>query len=134
NGLKRIGIQMDIRIIEWSVFVTKFIDEKQFEATILGWNLSRDPDGYATWHSSQKKKGQYNFVSYDNPEVDRLLVQGRQTFGLEKRKKIYQRLHELIAHDLPYVFLVVPESLPVVHKKIIGVEQTPAGIGWNFKD
>lgn len=132
-SLQKIGIKMEIRILEWSVFIHKYVDERAFEAVLLAWNLARDPDAYAIWHSSQKGKSQYNFVSYNNPEVDRLLELGRRTFGIEKRRPIYQKIHELIAADIPYVFLVVPEALPVVHKKFMGVELAPAGLGWNFE-
>jgi peptide/nickel transport system substrate-binding protein len=132
NGLKQVGIKMDIRILEWSVFLSNYINKKNFEACLLAWNLSRDPDAYSIWHSSQMEKEEYNFVSYKNPEVDRLLEQGRRTFGIAKRQPIYHQIHKLIADDVPYVFLVYPESLPVVHKKIMGVEKAPAGLGWNF--
>lgn len=132
NSLKKIGIDMNIRIMEWSVFIHKYIDQREFEATLLGWNLSRDPDAFSIWHSSQRGEKQYNFVSYSNPEVDKLLILGRKTFGVNKRKPIYHKIHKILAEDVPYVFLVTPESLPVVHKKILGVEKAPAGIGWNF--
>ncbi len=133
NSLKGVGIKMDIRIVEWSVFIHKYVDEKQFDAVLLAWSLSRDPDCHAIWHSSNNKKGQYNFISYKNEEVDRLIDLGRRTFDIEKRKPIYRQIHALIAADTPYVFIVIPESLPIVHKKYIGVEQAPAGIGWNFE-
>lgn len=132
NGLQNIGIRVEIRIIEWSVFIHKYIDERTFDATVLAWSLARDPDAYSIWHSKQIQKNQYNFVSYNNPAVDRLLERGRGTFGVENRKPIYHEIHRLIAEDVPYVFLVYPESLPVIHKKILGVELAPAGLGWNF--
>ncbi len=132
NSLAKIGIRMNIRIVEWSVFIHKYVDERQFDAVLLAWNLSRDPDCHPIWHSSNTKVGQYNFVNYKNSEVDRLIEEGRRTFDVERRKTIYRKIHELIANDVPYAFLVVPESLPVVHKKFIGVHQAPAGIGWNF--
>jgi peptide/nickel transport system substrate-binding protein len=134
SNLQKIGVKMNIRIIEWSVFIHKYVDEKQFEAIILGWNLTHDPDAYSIWHSSQMKDKQYNFISYRNPEVDRLLEEGRRTFGVEKRRPIYHRIHELIAADEPYIFLVYPERLPLVHKKIAGVEWSLAGLGWNFNN
>jgi peptide/nickel transport system substrate-binding protein len=134
NNLEHIGIKINIRIIEWSVFITKFVDQKQFDALILGWNLSRDPDPYPMWHSRQTGPGQYNFVSYKNPEIDRLLDLGRRTFDPEQRRPIYNKIHAILADDVPYVFLTNPESLPVVHKKIAGVDLAPAGLGWNFKD
>ena len=134
NDFAQVGVKMDVRIMEWSVFIHKYVDQKRFEAILLAWNLARDPDCFTIWHSSQRGEGQYNMVGYVNPEVDKLLVEGRTTFGIEKRKPIYHRIHALIADDAPYIFLTVPESLPVVHKKIIGVELAPAGIGWNFED
>lgn len=134
NSLSQVGIKMEIRIIEWSVFIHSFVDKKQFEAIILGWNLARDPDAFSMWHSSQQGPNQYNFISYTNPNVDRLLEEGRRTFNIEKRAEIYHRMHVLIAEDAPYVFLDYPSSLPVIHKRIVGVEKAPAGLGWNFKD
>ncbi len=132
SQLRQVGMKVNIRIIEWSSFVHQFIDKRDFEAVILGWNLSRDPDQYSIWHSSQKGEGKYNFVSYANPEVDRLLEKGRRTFDQTERQLIYQRVHEIIADDLPYLFLYNPESLPVIHKRFHGPEVAPLGLGWNF--
>jgi peptide/nickel transport system substrate-binding protein len=130
--LKKVGLEMDIRPLEWQAMLHEFIDKKLFEAVILGWSLGRDPDAYIIWHSSQMAEGQFNFISYKNDEVDRLLIEGRQTFGLEKRKKIYNRIHELLAEDQPYTFLYVPDALPVLHKRFKGVEKAPLGIWHDF--
>ena len=132
DHLAKIGIKMDIRIIEWSSFLHNFIDKGDFDATLLGWSTGIDPDQYIIWHSSQRGPGKYNFVGYDSPEVDRLLEEGRKEFDPAKRRGIYRRLHALINHDLPYIFLYYPDALPVVHKRFEGVELAPAGIGWNF--
>ncbi|MHB9155072.1 MAG: peptide-binding protein [Endomicrobiales bacterium] len=130
--LRKVGIKVNVRIIEWSAFVHQFIDKRNFEAVIMGWSLSRDPDQHAIWHSGQVNEGQYNFVSYANPGIDRLLEQGRRTFDQKKREAVYHRIHRVMAEDLPYIFLYYPESLPVVHQRFRGPEVTPAGLGWNF--
>lgn len=130
--LKNIGIDVEILVLEWSIFINNYIVPRKFDAVILGWSLARDPDQYSIWHSSQKKPGQYNFVSYCNTEVDKLLELGRIEFNFEKRKKIYQKLHQIIHDDIPYVFLYYPEAMPVIHKRVKNVEVSKAGIGWNF--
>ena len=132
--LKKVGIKVNIRIIEWSTFVHQYVDKRNFDAVVLGWNLSRDPDQFALWHSSQKKEGQYNFVSYSNSEVDRLLEEGRRIFDEKKRQVIYRKIHKIIADEQPYIFLYVADSLPVIHKRFIGPEVAPLGIGWNFRE
>jgi len=134
SQLKKAGIKTNVRIIEWSSFIHQFIDKKNFDAVILGWSLSRDPDQYSIWHSSEAREGGYNFVSYKNPEVDKLLDMGRETFDFASRQKIYRRIHRIIHQDAPYIFLYYPDSLSVVHKRFKGPEIAPAGIGWNFRE
>lgn len=130
--LKKIGIEMDIKVLEWQALLHEFIHKKRFEAVIMGWALSRDPDIYDIWHSSKTKEGEFNFISYKNEEVDRLLIQGRQTFDFEKRKKIYHRIHEILAEEQPVAFLYVPDALPVLHKRFKGIEKAPLGIWYDF--
>ena len=132
SNLQKIGIKVEIRILEWSSFIHQYIDKRNFEAVVLGWSLSRDPDCYNIWHSSQINEGQYNFVSYSNPEVDKLIVQGTEVFDIEKRKLIYNKIHAIIADDQPYTFLYVPDALPAVANRIHGIEVGPIGIGYNF--
>ncbi|MEK6744711.1 MAG: ABC transporter substrate-binding protein, partial [Nitrospirota bacterium] len=131
QNFKKAGIDAKIRVMEWQAFLEQ-IDKRSFDAIILGWSMSRDPDLYDIWHSSKTKKGEYNFIGYNNPEVDRLLVQGRRVFSVEERKKIYYRIHEILADEQPYAFLYVPDATPIVHKRFKGIEVAPLGIMYNF--
>ncbi len=124
--LREIGIDVTLELYEWSVFVKDFIDARHFDASILGWGLSVDPDAYEIWHSSQIEKG-FNFTSYRNPEVDRLLEEGRREYDHEKRKRIYWRIHQLIAEDQPYTFLFVPLSLSALQKRFFLLEKDKTG-------
>jgi peptide/nickel transport system substrate-binding protein len=133
QNLKAVGITVTIRVMEWQAFLEQ-IDKRSFDAMILGWSMSRDPDLYDIWHSSKTRKGEYNFIGYKNDEVDRLLVEGRRTFDVKKRKKIYYRIHAILAEEQPYAFLYVPDATPIVHKRFKGVEVAPLGIFYNFRE
>jgi peptide/nickel transport system substrate-binding protein len=133
SRLAAIGVKMNVRIIEWSSFLHNFVDKGNFDALVMGWNTGIDPDQYVIWHSKQQGEGQYNFVGYTNPEADALWEKGRREFDPARRQAIYRRLHGILHRDLPYIFIYYPESLPVVHKRFVGVEEAPAGIGWNFE-
>ncbi|MBP6943516.1 MAG: peptide-binding protein [Candidatus Omnitrophica bacterium] len=130
--LKDVGIEAEVRIIEWATFLSEFIDKGKFEAVIMGWSLSRDPDCYDIWHSSKTRPGEFNFIGYKNEEVDRLLLEGRREYSQEKRREIYNRINRLIFDDHPYIFLFVPDALPIVHGRFKGIVPAPAGIGYNF--
>jgi peptide/nickel transport system substrate-binding protein len=124
--LREIGIDIKFELYEWSVFLKDFVNAKHFDACILGWSLSVDPDAYEIWHSSQIEKG-FNFVSYRNPEIDRLWEEGRREYDVEKRKKIYWRIHELMAEDQPYTFLYVPLGISALQKKFFLMEKDWTG-------
>jgi peptide/nickel transport system substrate-binding protein len=130
--LAKVGIKVDIRALEWSTFINEFIDKRRFEAVILGWSIDLDPDQFDIWYSGKTKEKEFNFVSYQNPEVDRLLEEGRRTFDIEKRKKAYYRIQEILAEDLPYIFLYVPDATPIVQARFKGIKPSPIGITYNL--
>jgi peptide/nickel transport system substrate-binding protein len=130
--LKEIGIRVKIKVIEWSAFISEFIDKRRFDACLLGWSLSRDPDNFDIWHSSKTREGEFNFISYKNPVVDALLETARKTFNQEERAKDYKKIHELIYEDCPYVFLYVPDSLPIINKRFLGIKPAPLGLTYDF--
>lgn len=113
--LREVGIDVKISLYEWAVFIRDKINTRDFDACVLGWSLSLDPDSYEIWHSSQIEKG-FNFTAYRNPEVDRLIELGRTEYDKEKRKEYYFKMHELIAEDQPYTFLYVGEGTPAIHR------------------
>ncbi|MBI5098469.1 MAG: peptide-binding protein [Nitrospirae bacterium] len=130
--LKKIGIKMNIQVLEWSTFINEFIDKRRFEAVILGWSIGIDPDQYDIWHSSKTREKEFNFVSYNNPEVDELLEKGRRTFDIEKRKKAYFRIQEILAEEVPYIFLYVPDATPILHARFKGIKPATIGISYNL--
>ncbi len=131
HRLKKIGVKINVRLVEWSAFIENFINKRDFEAVLLGWSLSPDPDQYNIWHSSQTGARQFNFLTYSNPKVDKALVAATRTFDRAERKKYYDIVQEEIYNDVPMIFLYAPYSLPAIHKRIHGIKPAPAGIGYN---
>jgi peptide/nickel transport system substrate-binding protein len=133
-SLKELGIQVDIRVIEWASLLKEYINKRRFEAIVLGWGIGLDPDQYEIWHSSKTQPQELNFISYANPEADALLEQGRTLCHQEERKKSYARFQEVLAEDQPYVFLYFRDALPVVSSRVRGIVPAPNGIRYNFNE
>lgn len=134
--LKDIGIDVKIRAIEWASFISRFIKTGDFDAVVLGWGLGLDPDQYNIWHSSQQAPGQFNFIGYNNPAVDKLLEQGRLELDADKRMKIYHEFARLLLEDSPIVYLSAGYGLTAIHQRVKGIDSPapPAGIGHNSED
>ena len=131
--LKEVGIEVNIRVLEWASFLGRFIKPKQFDAVVLGWSLSLDPDQYGIWHSSQQAPGQFNFISYSNPQADKLLEAGRIELNPDKRMKIYHAFSTILLEDSPVIYLSAGYGLSAIHKRVKGISSPApaAGIGHN---
>ena len=131
--LKEIGIDVQIRAIEWASFISRFIKTGDFDVVVLGWSLSLDPDQFSIWHSSQNQPGQFNFIGYNNPQIDKLLEQGRLELDPDKRMKIYHEFAKVLLEDSPIVYLSAGYGLTAIHKRVKGIDSPapPAGIGYN---
>jgi len=136
ENLKKVGIEMTIRRLEWAVFIQK-IDERNFDACTLAWSLSWESDPYQVWHSSQGEKGS-NFVGFANEEADRLIEEARREFDDEKRRKLFHRFHEILHEEQPYTFLFTTEALVAVDRRFRNVKVYPLGLApeqwWVPKD
>lgn len=134
SQLALLGIDVQIRTMEWAAFIREFVHKGRFDAIILGWTITQDPDIFQIWHSSQAHDGGLNMIRYRNPEVDRILEEARSMADKNKRQALYWRLQEILDADQPYCFLFVPYALPVVQSRFRGIEPALAGIMYNFED
>ncbi len=105
EDLAKVGVTCNLKRVDWTTF-SKLIDTKKFEAVILGWSASVDPDLYQIWHSDSIKDNGSNFVSYKNEKVDKLILDAQKEFNKDKRIKLNQEISRLIAADAPYTFFL----------------------------
>jgi len=127
NAWKKLGMKVSADRVEWSVFLEKHIDAGNFDAAVLGWSMGIDPDLYQIWHSSQSGKYQLNFVGYNNPRADDLILKIRQEYDEKKQIEFCHKLHEIIYDDQPYTFLYVSRWTTLMDKKIAILERAASG-------
>ncbi len=133
---EKVGIKTKLRYEEWGQFLN-LQDQGKFDAVVLSWGLAIDPDIFGIWHSSkipnEKYPSQNNFVRYKNEEVDELLEKARFTLDQSKRKDYYWRIHELIAEDQPYTFLMTSDSYILLDKRFKGINIINESLFHNFE-
>ena len=127
ENLKQAGIRMDIRKLEWAVFIQK-IEEHDFDACTLAWSLGWDTDPYQLWHSSMAEGKGSNFVGFQNKEADDIMVAARREFDTQKRRALYHRFDAILHEEQPYTFLFTMESLLAVSRRFHDVNVYPMGV------
>ncbi|PZP40337.1 MAG: peptide-binding protein [Pseudomonas fluorescens] len=129
-----VGIKMEIRVQEWSTFLTNTIKQRAFQAVLMGWTLPAEPDPYDVWHSTKTGPDEFNLVHFQNKDADAAIVASRSTFNQAERKKHLDKLQEILSDEQPYLWLYAPYALEAVHKRVVGIAPAPAGISYNFTD
>lgn len=124
QALRDVGVDLALRKLEGSTMIERVLTGK-YEAVFLGYSLDLDPDLFANFHSSQFTPEGQNWVFYSNPEVDELLAKGRVEVDAAKRRDMYMRVHELLARDQPYTWLVQASTKWAVSRHVQNVEIAP---------
>ena len=117
--LKKIRVKVNIRPIETTVFYEN-MRKKEFDAAYAGWSAGLFMDPTDVWHSGEQYE--FNFTSYANPEVDRLIEAGLRETDREKEKEIWIKMQKLIYEDQPYTFLFWMKELVPVHRRVRNVQ------------
>jgi peptide/nickel transport system substrate-binding protein len=123
--LRQIGIAVEIQSLEWGTFFAD-IRKGNFQLYALTWVGIADPDIYHyAFHSGETPPEGANRGGYRNPEVDRLVEEGRREPSREKRKTIYGKVQRILARDLPVFPLWINRNILVRDRRLVGFVITP---------
>lgn len=131
----KVGITLQLRKLEFQTMLTK-INERDFQAVMLGWSSGIESDPYQLWHTSQKEKG-HNFTGFGDRESDALIEKARLTFDDKARNALYHQFHALVYKEQPYNFLYTSYALIAVSKRFANVNVYPLGldyIEWKLRE
>jgi len=130
ENAKRAGIEVEVEILEWTVFLEKN-KRREFDMKCLGWVQSPTPDDLKQiWHTSSDSPDGSNQVGFGNEESDRIIDQIRVTIDEGERAKLYTRMQELIYEDQPYVFLMSPRERIAIHNRFENADTYVARPGY----
>jgi peptide/nickel transport system substrate-binding protein len=115
---QKIGVKVNLQVMDWNAYVQKVIGNRQYDATIAWWRAPVDPDILAYNHSSAAGKGN-NIPGYKNPVFDKLLEDGRKAASPEERVKIYNDVQTMAAEELPYLYLWNPTIAIATSKNLV---------------
>lgn len=118
NSWEELGVKTNINLASPNEIQFNIIKPRNFEALFYGQIIGNDPDVYVFWHSSQIGESGLNIANYSNLEVDKLLEEARLSTNLEERIEKYHKFQEIIANDLPAIFMYSPVYIYVQSKKI----------------
>lgn len=116
-----VGVQTSVVTVGSRQIVRDALKDRTYQVLIYGEMIGADPDLYSFWHSSQSEYPGLNLAKFSDRDADKLLEDARTTLDMDLRAKLYQKFQDILAKDLPAVFLYSPTYIMAVSKDIHGV-------------
>jgi ABC-type transport system substrate-binding protein len=125
---RRVGIRLDVVPTEWTTFLASIRPRNQDDAKWDAYFWSRgvfkgDPQSLMEelLYSANWPPAAFT-PYYKNPEVDKLIEQGRYVVDRSVRGKILERALKLAREDHAYIYLWRYQKITVHSKRVSGIE------------
>ena len=117
DDLRQVGISAHVVTLEFHSMVNRLLTTYDYDAAVMGL-VSGDADPTSEmnvwmsngdthlWHPNQSRP-----ATPWETEMDQLMQEQLVTLNYAKRKRIYDRVQEIVAEDLPVICLVGPDIL-----------------------
>ncbi len=116
--LKAVGVDAKINLVEWATWLSDVYQGRNFEATVVGFDAS-----FLTarallerWISDNSK----NMINFNDPEYDRVLKEAFAATSDEEQTVLYKQAEKILSDDAANVYLMDPNDLTVISKKLGG--------------
>jgi dipeptide transport system substrate-binding protein len=124
--LAKIGIKLDIRILEWGEMV-KRVKLGEHDLAFYGWaGDNGDPDNFLTPNlSCDAARSGENAARWCNPDFDALLSKARVETEPSTRAQLYEKAQEIFSQQQPWISLAYPKLFTVLRKNVEGYHISP---------
>lgn len=131
SAWKGLGVEVEIMSKDGSE-VGQIIDNGSgYDLVLLAEKVSRDPDRYSNWHSTQTPPSGLNISRLKNDRVDKALEDARRILSRDDRKVKYATFQDYLARDAAVIWLYHPQFVYMWNSKLHGVK---IGNTWNEHD
>jgi peptide/nickel transport system substrate-binding protein len=103
----------------------------------LAWyvmTLGIDPDAFSRFTSGAIPPNGQNYSRYRSHQMDAAQAAGLATFDRNARKLAYARSQDLLARDVPVVFVWWPKNVAAYDARLRGFAPNPITPTWNAQD
>ncbi len=118
---RAVGVKTTIQIVNSSQIAKDILRERNYQVLLYGEITGSDPDPYPFWHSSQINYPGLNLALFVDRTADKLMEDARATSTEQTRADLYEKFQQILAKELPAVFLYTPTYNFVASKDIKGI-------------
>jgi peptide/nickel transport system substrate-binding protein len=130
-NLADIGITVELMPMDGAAWTSRYYDQGESQMSFIGGANGADPNrAYQYFYSTSPG----NTYKYSNPELDKLLDEGRMEMDPAARAEIYKEACRVLGQDQPWIFLWQTVRYGIVSTRINNFLFTPAAGGGSYYD
>jgi len=146
QDLGKLGMQIDTQFLSFNTYVEKLRLTRNWDTYLGGFTGGTEPhSGYNIWsvngtlHSFNQgpQAGEPPIKGWKvddwEQKIDDLYVKASQELDEAKRKEIYGETQQIIAEQVPFIYMVNPLTFEAVRDRVSGIRYSALGGGfWNL--
>jgi peptide/nickel transport system substrate-binding protein len=129
--LKQIGIEADTRFEENAIYLENYFSGN-FDLSVTGTSAYVDPNDVV--EPSFLSTGSRNGTGYNNPEMDELIQQAKETTDQNERAALYKRIQEINLEDVHWINLFIASQYEAMKDYVKGYVHIPTGSNHSLKE
>jgi peptide/nickel transport system substrate-binding protein len=150
QDLAKAGMDVNLSVLDFGSLADKIDNSMDWDATIMGFTGSVEPNGGANLWLSTGRAHMFNLkpspqqepitgqeVSAWEKKLDKLYIDAARELDETKRKELYSQVQEFTQANVPVIFLVNPLYLSAVRNRVKGIIPSAthsAGVLWNLPE
>ncbi|RVU55533.1 ABC transporter substrate-binding protein [Anaerosphaera multitolerans] len=122
SQLSKVNVRVTIEPIEFSTWLSKVYNDRDFEATIVGFIGYLDPNQILVRYVSDYSS---NYINFNNPKYDEAIEKASTAISEEEQIAHYKEAQKILVEDNASVFIQDPDSITALRPGIEGLEMYP---------
>jgi len=126
---RAIGAEVRPEPLEFNTFIEQLL-AKDFQAAVGGWVVGIKAELQPTFGRGEL----FNFVSADNPELQRLIAEAEVTRDMEAAKRLWSEAQRIVVDEAYYTFLFQLNDLHAIDSRFQNVDMNAYGWPFNIEE
>ncbi len=132
SRLADIGVDVEVRTLDFNTLLGTMFDQRDFEAVLLGWQVALEPSylGAFFWPPDHP----FNFTGYASAALDSLIPLAQSAPSASEAAPYWRAAARTIAEDRPYAFLWYFDDVVALSRRVEGTRIDTYGLFQNLYD
>jgi len=117
--LEKVGMNVKLQLVDWSTWLSSVYNGGNYDFTIIGHTGKLDPDGTLAGYGTGK------YVKWINATAAQKIKEAAAISEFAARKKLYTEVLEIMAKEVPFVYLGTSYRYVGTRSNVVDFRMTP---------